>query len=116
MSTNYTELEAMLASQTANPDELLMPLMGLTGLLSVVLTLSMLSVVMVSGPTLVNILGTLKDALLTYVGLAYFSTTQNGVGSPSEHETDCGVLVLLGLVLSFLGSANAIKVHVIGVM
>ena len=68
LSDNYDELQVIAASTTANPDELLMPMMALTGLLSVLLTLSMLSVVMVAGPTMVNIIGTVKDALLTYLG------------------------------------------------
>ena len=72
LSDNYEEL-ATLASSPANSDEILMPLMAVTGVLSVVLTLSMLSVIMVAGPIMVNIIGTLKDVLLTYLGFTYFS-------------------------------------------
>ena len=85
-------------SPTGNPDELLMPMMVATGLLTVVLTISMLSVVMVAGPTMVNIIGTLKDVVLTYIGLQYFDASGN-------------LLLMAGLGISFIGAVHSVAIQ-----
>ena len=76
LSDNYVEMRELADSAEANPDELLMPLMVLTGVLTVVLTISILAVVMLAGPTMVNVIGTMKDAILTYLALFYFSAPE----------------------------------------
>ena len=88
-------------SPTGNPDELLMPMMVATGLLTVVLTISMLSVVMVAGPTMVNIIGTLKDVVLTYIGLQYFDASDNSGN----------LLLMAGLGISFIGAVHSVAIQ-----
>ena len=101
LSDNYVEMKELAASTEANPDELLMPLMALTGVLTVVLTISILAVVMLAGPTMVNIIGTMKDVILTYLALFYFI-------APDQTEC-CDVVFLVGLGISFIGAADSIK-------
>ena len=43
-----------------------------SGLLALVMTMSMLCVVIVAGPLMVNVVGNIKDIVLTYVGFALF--------------------------------------------
>lgn len=61
----------------------------------------MLSVVMVGGPIMVIIIGTVRDVVLTYVGLAIL---------PAEPVVIQNNLVMMaGLVISFGGAAYLIK-------
>ena len=68
----------------------------LCGFIANCLSLANLSVVVVGGPMLVNICGSLKDFVLTYVGFVLFKDDSN--------TTKCTTLVLIGLSVSFLGA------------
>lgn len=62
----------------------------------------MLSVVMVGGPIMVIIIGTVRDVVLTYLGLAIL---------PEEPVVIQNNLVMMaGLVISFAGAAYLIKI------
>ena len=65
----------------------------LSGIMGIVITLSVLMVCTTSSPVSVNITGTIKDVLLTYAGFVFF---QNVHISPS---------VIMGLAFSFLGAS-----------
>ena len=82
--------------------------MALTGLLTVVLTLSILAVVMLAGPTMVHVIGTLKDMILIYAGLFYFAS----MSTSKEYFGCCSFVLLAGICISFAGSINDIIVHV----
>lgn len=67
-----------------------------SGTSGIVITLSILCVVQVGGPILVNVTGIIKDVFLTYLGFAFFDDL-----SPTA-------MVLAGLVLSFGGAVLAL--------
>ena len=46
---------------------------------------------------MVNVVGTIKDVLLTYAGFAFFD------------DSNCSQLVLLGLAVSFAGAGFSLK-------
>jgi len=52
---------------------------------------------MVGGPIMINIVGTLKDVLLTYTGFVFLG------------EPKCTPVVLAGLGISFAGAAYSLK-------
>ena len=82
--------------------------MALTGLLTVILTLSILAVVMLAGPTIVHIIGTLKDLILIYAGFFYFAP----MSTSKEYFGCCSLILLAGICISFMGSINDIIVQV----
>lgn len=71
-----------------------MAMTGMTGILGIVITLSVLCCVSIGGPITVNTSGTLKDVILTYIGFIFFDDIQI-----TPH-------VGVGLALSFLGAIN----------
>ena len=63
-------------------------------------TLAMLSLVVVGGPIMINIVGTMKDVLLTYIGFAVFQ------------DMELTNMVLGGLAISFAGSSHALRTKI----
>ena len=76
----------------------------MTGALSVILTLSMLSVVMIAGPIMITVISTLKDVLLTYLCFTYFNSTATTAELPIDWNEQW--LLLVGLGISFLGAVH----------
>ena len=96
LTDNHEQLNALLSlpEQGAN----FRALLWVSSFCGVAISLSMLSLVMVGGPIMVNIVGTIKDVLLTYAGIAILGG-----------ESDCTPLMLVGLAISFAGAAYNLK-------
>lgn len=95
ITDNYQQLIVLLqedqgASQAATA------LFLTSGLLSITITLSMLSVVILAGPIMINVVANIRDILLTYAGFAFFQ------------DQSCTRLVLVGLTISFGGAFHAL--------
>jgi len=73
-------------------------LLAISSFCGIIVSLSMLSLVMIGGPIMVNIVGTLKDVLLTYIGFFLMS-----------EKPDYSIPLLAGLALSFAGAAYSLK-------
>ena len=67
-----------------------------SGILSVTITLSMLSVIILAGPIIVNVIGNIKDIVLTYLGFALFN------------DQELTMVVALGLAVSFCGASHTL--------
>ena len=70
-----------------------------SGILSITITLSMLSVIILAGPIIVNVIGNIKDIVLTYLGFALFN------------DQELTMVVALGLALSFCGASHLFLIH-----
>jgi len=68
-------------------------LVCISGVSGIMITLSVLMCIKLAGPVAVNITGTLKDVILTYVGFMFFEGVE--ITTP----------VMVGLVFSFAGAA-----------
>jgi len=71
-------------------------MMLISGGSGIIITLSILCVVQVGGPILVNVTGIVKDVVLTYLGFMFFDDIQ-----PTT-------MVLTGLAVSFAGATLAL--------
>ena len=65
----------------------------------VCLTLATLIALNVGGPLLVNVSGTMKDVVLTYISLVILR------GDKDDDKSPTSILLLTGLALSFLGAS-----------
>jgi len=67
-----------------------------SGLLGITISMSMISVIIVAGPIMVNVVGNIRDIVLTYLGFAFFN------------DQECTMLVGIGLAVSFCGALHAL--------
>ena len=94
LTDNYQQLLSVWSDPEMGSTALVLFLSS--GLLSISITLSMLSVVILSGPIMINVVANLRDVFLTYAGFALFE------------DQSCTYLVLIGLGISFAGAIHAL--------
>lgn len=70
ITDNYLQLFALL--QDSETSQAATALLLTSGLLSITITLSMLSVVILAGPIMINVVANIRDILLTYAGFTFF--------------------------------------------
>ena len=85
-----------MADPTSGPP--FMSLLVISSVCGIMVSLTMLSLVMIGGPIMVNVVATLKDVLLTYAGFVLM-----------DSEQDYSIPLLAGLALSFAGAAYSLK-------
>ena len=83
----------------SDPDQgtLFLSLVSISAICGFSLSLAMLSLVMLGGPIMINIVGTLKDVVLTYASFVFFD------------DTKCTKMVLVGLAVSFAGASFSLR-------
>mgnify|MGYP000748917462 CR=1 FL=1 len=90
VTDEYTQLVHYASLPEGGPTFVAMTLFS--GSMGIIITLSVLVVIVVGGPIMVNVTGTMKDGLLTYAGFVFFD------------DSKVSPMVLLGLGLSFAGA------------
>ena len=96
LTENHSQLAALMSDEENG--SLFLSMVSISAICGVGLTLSMLSLVMLGGPIMINIVGALKDVVLTYAGFVYMGNT-----------TECTTLVIIGLAISFAGAGFSLR-------